>query len=219
MRFRKVNRILHIQIQEGVLQPQGMIDPATVAWKDCPNFKITDADVRSGVDYHTLTWTTRAIDLNEVKGTPGHVVTGVRFVLVGSHLNMEVRFTEFSFETGQLTEPHTTSIWHSSYHSIQQSSLQEIKMKDPDVPTVIKGKSVMNKKANLFIEFTHTGLDADAAQTTIPYLDAQDVVPQPPMPLIGLGLYHKAAAGSGGYIGPRVYTYDVTAHIQVPQPN
>lgn len=92
-------------------------------------------------------------------------------------------------------------------------------MTNPDVPTETKGKSIMNKKKNQYVEFTHTGLDADVAQTTIPYLDAQDVVPVPPMPLIGAGLYHKASSGSGGFIGPRVYTYDVTAHIQVPQVN
>lgn len=92
-------------------------------------------------------------------------------------------------------------------------------MKDPDIPTEDKGKSVVNRKLNQYIAFTHTGMDADAAQTTIPYLDAQDVVPVPAMPLIGVGLYHKASTGSGGFVGPRVYTYDVTAHIRVPKTN
>lgn len=92
-------------------------------------------------------------------------------------------------------------------------------MNDPDVPTETKGRSVMNKKANQFVQFTHTGLDKDVAQTTIPYLDAQDVVPVPAMPLIGVGLFHKAASGSGGFVGPRIFTYDVTTHIQVPQVN
>lgn len=98
-----------------------------------------------------------------------------------------------------------------------QTSLEEIQMKNPDIPTEIKGRSVANRKPNQYIQFTHTGLDADAAQTTIPYLDAQDVVPVPPMPLIGVGLYHKAAPESGGFVGPRIYTYDVTAHIKVPE--
>lgn len=93
-------------------------------------------------------------------------------------------------------------------------------MSNPDVPTEKKlGKSAINKRDDVYIEFTHSGVDADVAQTTIPYLDAQDVVPVPPMPLIGVGLYHKAAPGSGGFVGPRIYTYDVTAHIEVPKVN
>lgn len=76
----------------------------------------------------------------------------------------------------------------------------------------------MNFDSNQYIEFTHSGMDADVAQTTIPYLDAQDVVPNPPVPLIGVGLYHKATRGNGGFIGPKVFTYDVTQHIQRPKP-
>lgn len=88
--------------------------------KDLPAFKITDRNVTSGVDYHTLTWQQRAIDLNEIKGQPGNVVTGVRLVRFGAHLNLEVRMTEFDFEAGRLVEPQKTSIWHSSYHTIDQ---------------------------------------------------------------------------------------------------
>lgn len=119
MRFRKVNRVMHLQIQEGTLLPQGMVNPASTAWKTLPEFKITDRNI-TAQDYHTLSWKQRAIDLNEVKGQPGHVVTGVRFVVVGSHLNLEARMTEFNFETGKLIEPQATSVWMSSYHQTQQ---------------------------------------------------------------------------------------------------
>lgn len=92
-------------------------------------------------------------------------------------------------------------------------------MNNPDIPTEAKGRSAINRKPRQYIEFTHTGVDADAAQTTIPYLDAQDVVPVPPVPLLGVGLYHKAAPESGGFIAPSVFTYDMTSHIQVPEAN
>lgn len=120
MRFRKINRIIHLQIQEGTLGPRGTVNGSSAAWKKMPEFKITDRNVTTGVDYHTLSWKQRGIDLNEVKGRPGQVVTGVRFVTVGSHLNLEVRMTEFEFETGRLVDPQTTSVWHSSYHTEEQ---------------------------------------------------------------------------------------------------
>lgn len=117
LRFRKVNRVMHLQIQQGVLGPQGTIIADTVQWKNMPVFKITDKNVTSGVDYHTLDYLKRAIDLSEVIGKPGQVVTGLRFVLVGGHLNLEARFTEFNFESGKLVEPHITSVWRFSYYS------------------------------------------------------------------------------------------------------
>lgn len=123
LRFRKVKRILHLQIQEGLLGPQGTVNASTTAWRKLPEFKITDRNVKTGVDYHTMSWKQRAIDLTMVKGQPGQVVTGVRFVALGSHLNLEVRLTEFKFETGQLVEPKTTSIWHSSYFNESQVRL------------------------------------------------------------------------------------------------
>lgn len=74
------------------------------------------------------------------------------------------------------------------------------------------GLSVMNSREDQFIEFSSSGRLADAGQTTIPYLDAQDVITKPPMPLSGVSLYFKASQGSGGFIAPRIHTYDVFVH-------
>lgn len=98
-----------------------------------PEFRITDRNVTSGKDYHTMTWKQRAIDLNEIKGPLGNLVTGVRLVSFGAHLNLEVRMTEFDFETGQLRDPETTSIWYSSYHTIEQVSDLKIEVNNESV--------------------------------------------------------------------------------------
>lgn len=74
------------------------------------------------------------------------------------------------------------------------------------------GVSVMNRRDDQFIEFSASGRLADVAQTTIPYLDAQEVITKPPIPLSGVSLYFKASQGSGGFIAPRIHTYDVFAH-------
>lgn len=63
------------------------------------------------------------------------------------------------------------------------------------------------------MEFGPTDLDLDAGQTTIPYLDTQLVAPQPPVPLAGIGIYHKGRDYSGGFIAPKVFTYDFSKHI------
>lgn len=97
-----------------------------------------------------------------------------------------------------------------------QSALEEVILDNPDIPTEVKGPSEVNRKVNQFIKFTTTGRVADAAQTTIPYLDTQEVFTKSFAPLSGVGLYHKASRGSGGFVGPRIYTYDVTAHCKLP---
>lgn len=55
----------------------------------------------------------------------------------------------------------------------------------PDVPTNSRIKSLPDSTTNQYIDFTHTDMDADAAQTTIPYLDAQDVISIPACPISG----------------------------------
>lgn len=126
VRLRKLHRIIHFQVQEGELLPNGLVNVSSVAWIPIRAIKLTDRGLQEGVDYHKLGWDKpdlddnrptydkRAIDLDTITGTAGNVVTGIKFRVVGSHLNLEVRTTEFDFERGQLIEPATTSIWNAN---------------------------------------------------------------------------------------------------------
>lgn len=105
LRFRKINRIVHLQIQEGPLLARGAINASAVQWRPVAEFRMTDRALQRNVDFHTLSWNQRAIDTDDVLARKQHVVTGVRLRTVGSHLNLEIRETEADFETGQLIEP------------------------------------------------------------------------------------------------------------------
>lgn len=111
MRFKKVNQIIHVQIQEGKLLERGKIDPNSVAWKPIDNYTILDTGVRVGVDYHTIMWEKRAVDLDDLDSPEDHLLTGIRFRLVGTHLNLEIRVTPFNFTSGELFKEK--SLWHS----------------------------------------------------------------------------------------------------------
>lgn len=111
VRMQKANRIIHIQIQEGVLKPRGRIEGSSVSWKPIDNYTIIDSNVRAGVDYHTIMWEKRAVDLDDLDSPADHLLTGLRFRLVGAHLNLEIRMTPFNFTTGMLM--HERSVWHS----------------------------------------------------------------------------------------------------------
>lgn len=45
-----------------------------------------------GQDYKKLSFEDRSIDLDRLEGPKDHIVTGVRFRMLGSHINLEVNF-------------------------------------------------------------------------------------------------------------------------------
>lgn len=93
------------------------------------DFRITDRNIYNGRDYHTLSSEKRAIDLDNLEADDGHVVTGkneklkitrkcemcvflgVRFKIIGTHLNFEIYISKFDFDTGKLQNPNVTSKW------------------------------------------------------------------------------------------------------------
>lgn len=216
-----MNRIIHLQIEQGELQHRGAINNTSLQWKPVPAYKLLDRGIRNTVDYHTMGWDKRAIDLDDLHAPVNHVVTGVRFRVLGSHLNMEIRITEANFTTGKLIEAKTTSYWYSNDNTAAQSGDKkrtEVKLHAPDISTRTSAKSQLTSKSNQYIEFTHTDIDADVGQTTVPYLDAQDVSSSPAVALAGAGLYHKSQKGYGGFVAPKLFTYDFEPHIERPVP-
>nr|XP_044251074.1 uncharacterized protein LOC108065941 isoform X1 [Drosophila takahashii] len=213
LRFVKINRIFHLQIQEGELLPLGVINETTIQWKPVDAYTITDNDVKESVDFHMLTYEKRSIDLGELKVENNSVVTGLRFQVVGTHLQMQAQFSRVNFESGKLIEPTITSFWISGAENQQRESLP---LKGVDLPTESFFPSTPYPSDNQFIEFTNTGFEQDAAQTTVPYIDIQDVVSDPVVPLSGIGIYYKGEDGYGGFLGPKIITYDFTPYVQLP---
>ena len=74
--------------------------------------------------------------------------------------------------------------------------------------------SIPDSKSGQYLEFTASDLDKDVAQTTIPFIETQQVVPQPYILLSGLGVHHKGREGYGGFLSPQVFTFDYAEHLQ-----
>lgn len=126
-----------------------------------------------------------------------------------------IKFVSFN-RTGQLIEPEK-SFWVSNDNTDQMSNAKrrvEVTLSNPHVPTKSKAKSTPISTTNSFVKFTHTDIGKDAAQTTIPFLDAQDVVNDPPVPLEGIGLFLKGTTGYGGFLAPKIKTFDYGPYIQ-----
>ncbi|KAG5894130.1 hypothetical protein JTB14_004068 [Gonioctena quinquepunctata] len=220
LRFVKNNRIIHLQIQEGELLPRGNIDINTVHWAPVNEFQITDRQVYSGQDYHTFTWEKRAVDLDDLQAEEGYILTGVRFKEIGSHLNFEIYVTKFDFDTGKLINPQSTSIWidNTNTDSASKNPRTRVRINSPDIPTRSPSPSIPTSKSDQYIELTHSDIDRDAAQTTVPFLDAQKLESIQAVPLSGAGIFHKGRSFFGGFITPKIITYDFSKHLKAAFP-
>ena len=61
----------------------------------------------------------------------------------------------------------------------------------PDIPTKYHGYNKVDTATDQFVMFDSSSAYKDVSQTTVPFIDAQPVAPQPASWLGGAGLYHK----------------------------
>lgn len=203
----KINRIIQLKILEKDLLPNGQIQNSEFEdrWKTADIFSIDDGESIEGIDYHTLSWYNRSIDLDTLIDSE-RIVTGVRFRVVDSHIRLEVRFTEFDFQTGQLR-----NLEYSSWISNDATKKMEVFPYRPDRSTNSPKKSMPIFEENIFVKFQPSDIKKDAAQSTIPFIDATPI--EALTPLNGVGLYLKTQYGYGGYIAPSLIVFDAAMHI------
>ncbi|XP_068146560.1 uncharacterized protein [Drosophila tropicalis] len=218
IRFVKSQRVFHLQLQQGQLLPNGAINGSSLEWLPIKSYDPDNVDVRSGVDYHILSFDSRTLDLDEVvseSSRSDHVVTGVRLRMLGKHINLEVRFSEYNFTTGRLLDAKNKSFWLSNDNTDLSGTKrrQRLWLNNPDLPINSKLKSLPLSSTNQFMDFFTSSPESDASQSTVPFIDTQDVVPNPVVPLTGLGLYHKGREGFGGFFAPKVITYDISKNF------
>jgi hypothetical protein len=197
--------------------PRGHVNVSSIRWRPINDYTLLDRGIRDGIDYHTVKWDTREMDLDDLLAPASQVVTGVRFRVVGTHLNLEIRNTEMDFATGFLND--RTSHWVSNDNT--DASLErrtEVKLPKADIP-ISNPQNLPDSINNQYVQFSHSDIDADAAQSTIPFFDAQEVVAIPPVALSGVGIYHKGRTLSGGFVAPKIFTYDFGSHVDTPKVN
>jgi hypothetical protein len=196
-----------LQISEATLLPGGLIDQHSIKWRDVSPIDVEKSSKNE--DYHEMSAEERMMNLDDLHAKDEHLVTGVRFQKVGSHLNFEILTTPFVFATGKLIPDR--SEWVSKDNTNIPKT--ELHLDSPDIPT--NGQpSKVDSKDDQFVRFGHTDYTKDAAQTTVPFIDIQSVISNIPVPLTGAGIYHKGQKGYGGFIAPKIFTYDYFRHIE-----
>lgn len=93
----------------------------------------------------------------------------------------------------------------------------KINIDNEGLPTLSPIKSIPISGHNQYMDFVPSSVQRDLAQTTLPYIDIQAVTSNPPVPLAGVGIFYKGKLHNGGFLAPKLFTYDFVPHIQVPQ--
>lgn len=209
VRFTKKNRVIQIEIEQGRALPEGSILESSREWIT-PDPIDLDNDIPNR-DYLMMTYETRALDTDLLEAPPGHVITGVRLRNLGGHVNLEVQITPIRFSSGKLVTDRSTWIANDNTPASANPRTQaDIYM--PDIPTMAHNSQIISTH-NKYIEFDATSPHKDVMQTTIPFVDAQEVRPKPGIWLNAVGLYYKGQLGYGGFVGVMVQTYDYTRHL------
>ncbi|CAF4907893.1 unnamed protein product [Pieris macdunnoughi] len=216
LRLVKHGRVFHLQVSEGRLGERGAVTPG--GWVPFNKFDVDDPDVRENVDYHTLSYERRAVDLDELDSPYGHIMTGVRFRMIGAHLHFEIRSTPFNYTTGRLAPERSQWISNDNTDGTEHPRSQ-LRLVNPDIPIYSNSPLPVDSKHDQYIEFTNSDFDADAAQSTVPFIDIQPVEPLKGASLIsGAGMIHRGTRGSGGFIAPKLFTYDYSRHVKAELP-
>ncbi|CAH2981054.1 unnamed protein product [Chilo suppressalis] len=216
LRLVKLGRVFHLQISEGTLGERGAVTPGD--WMPVQQFDPDDAGTTLGTDYHKLTYERRAMDLDELDSPAGHVLTGVRFRLLGAHLHFEIRSTPFNYATGRLSPERSQWISNDNTDGTDIPRRQ-LQLHRPDVPNRSNTPLPVDSEHDQYLEFTHTDFEADAAQSAVPFIDIQPVSPMKGGGLLsGAGIIHRGVKGSGGFIAVKLFTYNYSAHIKAEPP-
>lgn len=200
-----INQIIQFKILEKKLLPNGQVSNEHVEWRTASPFHINQTGVFLGEDYHTITWNNRSIDLGTVDDL-NRVVTGVRFRVTNSHLRLEIRVTDFEYSTGLLK-----NVRHSPWIGNTHQTRVKLQPLRPDNPIKTVKKSMPIVGESFYIDFQPSDVEKDAAQSTIPFLDATPL--ESYTPLNGVGLQYKTQIGYGGFIAPTLIVFDSGLYI------
>ncbi|XP_014295054.2 uncharacterized protein LOC103570784 [Microplitis demolitor] len=227
VKFVKKDYMVHLQIAEAKLLPYGKIDQSSVAWKPLEDFDYNEDEkkfyVKSyygntkslllGKDYGHPS----VVNLDDLKVSKDYIVTGVRFHYADSldcrisqqcAIELQIQIRRFDFPTGRISE-----FYKPSWVSAGAQNRHELVLEEPDNPLKSSANNQLSTP-NQFIRFRPSDLRKDAGQSTVPFLDASEVIGSPLVPLQGLGLYHRGSKGFGGFLALRsvplnLYQYPV----------
>lgn len=202
--MKKINRVIQFTISERELFAFGKVNDTLrrkQIWKNNSIEYLTNGE--DGIDYFTLSREHRSINLDTIVLPLDKVVTGVRFQVHANRLYLEIRATDFDYDSGKLNIDQ--SVW---INNLSSENREQIIIAEPDSPTRTTNIQVPFESNNKFIEFRPTDIKKDLAQLTVPYIESVELEASEPRPLSGVGLYYKGEIGFGGFLAIKLISYE-----------
>lgn len=208
VRFKKVKKVFRLEIQQGELSGRGQIKQSTVEWKMFSNTDFKRQLSVDGDEIFKLEKNKNKIEFSDNKIPIDYVVTGVSFYERDGVIKLSTRGNKIDFETGKIFE---SAQWFNG----SSRPKSELKLCEPDLPTSSVRSAPVSEK-DQFIKFTYSDFKKDAAQSTVPFFDAQNVVSEPnAVPLQGIDLFLKGEKGSGGFLSLKIKTFDYLRNYEI----
>lgn len=201
----KKNGIIHLHAIERTLLINANLNKTDSWLVSNDNFTVNDADVKEGVDYYTLTYENRTLNLDTITAARDQLVTGVRLRVINGRLQLEARFTYFDESIGRLD-----NISGSDWIGNSNTDRELIPSDHSYVPTESPVQTLpLSSKNGNYVKFGPTGWVHDMAQNTVPFFDSHLLeTSSEPVALHGVGLFYKAWPGHAGYVAPKLIAYD-----------
>lgn len=209
VRLVKENGVIQISASQRTLLPFGQTSESeqdTWILAD-EQFAVTDIGVTENIDFATLTYENRAINVDDLTLPPGKLVTGVRFQRssVSGHLQLQIRATDFDYFSGRLL-----NITHNPWVRNEYGGQTEIEIPHKRNPLqyIVNDLYLPEIVPNAFVKFSPSDLDYDIGQTTVPFIETYPVESQNPAALGGIGLTYKSNNDSAGFIALKTISYE-----------
>lgn len=209
VRLVKENGVIQISASQRTLLSFGQTSESEQDTWILPDeqFAVTDIGVYEDIDYATLSYDNRAINVDDLILPPGKLVTGVRFQRssVNGHLQLEIRATDFDYFSGRLL-----NISHNPWVKNTDGGQNEIEIAHRRNPLkyIVNDLYLPDTTPNAFVKFGPSDLDYDIGQTTVPIIETYPVESQNPVALGGIGLTYKSNNDSAGFIALKTISYE-----------
>ncbi|CAD6207369.1 GSCOCG00010203001-RA-CDS [Cotesia congregata] len=231
-RFQKRDNVVHIQVEEGELLPEGRIKRGSQRWVDLKkfvysrntpegSFSIVDGNdllpLTPNENFTFLTQDNSKLMLHDIKVDSDRVVTGVRFYLKeangidSSKLIVMVHATKYDYFTGEvLHQKPEAHKWYDTHESLctqcNSFMLQKVELNGRGNP-MDSTRNIDVTRSNQYLMFSASGND-NSGHLTIPFFDARPAGIASLTALSGIGTFHRSSKGYGGFAALKLLGID-----------
>lgn len=194
-------------ISQRTLLPFGQTDATEEkTWKLADyQFKVNESKAIDGIDYFTLTYENRSVNLDELTVPRGKVVTGIRFYHQNGHILIQIRATDFNYFSGKLLNLHYTP-WVTNDDGGQTEFEPPSRANPLEYGVGVNAPIAI--KPNQYVTFRPSDFETDASQLTVPFIETLQLESKNPVILAGIALTLKTQHESGGIIAPKLIVYE-----------